>query len=122
MIPSRGRLIKSNESRLYDRSINFYILKRQSQVFEERRLIETWIKEGSLVQIELNFNWQKEKLFSKKNEPKRLDLDGRIKEAIDAVSDILNFDDKFLFKITANKNAWGETFDAFSATLTKLQV
>ena len=49
--------------------------------------------------------------------PKKIDLDGRIKSAIDAVSLIIDQDDKYIIKIEAHKLIWSKIYSEFSAEI-----
>lgn len=117
LLPHNGRLIKSPESRVFDQKIRHYFIKLRSSAFAYRNLVNAWIHEGKHIKLILHFFWPKEKLISKKGEPKRLDLDGRLKATIDAVAEILDFDDKFVIEIQAKKLYWKNAYEECHATI-----
>lgn len=117
LLPHNGRLIKSPECRQFDQKMKHYFIKLRSAVFPMRNLVKEWLREDYCIKLELNFYWPKEKLISKKNEPKRLDLDGRLKSTIDAVAEILDFDDKFVIEIQARKIHWDKSYEECHATI-----
>ena len=61
------------------------------------------VKGGFLLQAHYLFCFPRERLFTKKNEVKRLDSTNRLKSAEDAVSKILNIDDKYFIKNTTER-------------------
>lgn len=103
LMPSRGRLIKSPEIRHYDQAVKHYFIRLKSNAFVYRSIIAHWLANNYAIKVDLNFYWPKSKLISKKNEPKRIDLDGRLKSTIDAISEICGFDDKHVVEIVAKK-------------------
>lgn len=103
LMPSKGRLIKTPEFRAYDQKIELWILRNRFKVEEMRRDIERWIKEGYCLDIEMDFIFPLEKIITKKNEPKRIDVDSRLKVVQDTVAKIIGIDDKWIMQITAKK-------------------
>ena len=118
LIPSRGRLIKSPESRHYDKSVDVWMIRQRSGLFEIRRKAKEWIDVGFMLQIELFFYWPKEKLISKNGMPKKTDLDNRIKPMIDAISDIIDLDDKYIISLSAHKMIWDKSYQEAKAIIT----
>lgn len=99
----RGRLIKTYESRMFEKNISIYMTRLGSGLFEYRRIVKEWIDVGYCLKVEFSFNWPKEKLITNLGFPKKLDVSNRIKESEDAISDILAIDDKYFFEVTAKK-------------------
>lgn len=120
LMPSNGRLIKSPEIRNFDQRMQMYILKMRSKVFDTRKLAKEWIDIGYCLKVDLNFYWPKEKLISKQHLPKRLDLDGRIKSTLDAISDVIGIDDKFVIEINARKLYWEQPFETIDAKISPI--
>lgn len=82
-----------------------------------RRQVKEWIDVGYCLHMSLDFFWQKEKLISKNGIPKKNDLDGRIKSTIDAISEIIDVDDKFIIEIHAKKLFWTHGYDEVNAII-----
>lgn len=103
LMPSRGRLIKSPEFRDFDRRIEIWILRNMKRVHIIRENVAKWIADRNFIELEIDFCFPREKLISKKGDPKRIDCDGRIKTTIDYISNIIAQDDKWVTKIIAKK-------------------
>lgn len=103
LLPSNGRLIKSSEFRAYDHKIDLWILRNRFKVDDMRKEIEIWIKESYCLNVEMDFIFPYEKIVTKKNEPKRIDVDSRLKVVQDIVSKIIGIDDKWIMQVTAKK-------------------
>ena len=87
-IPVRGRLIKSNEARIYDQKCLIYSMSKSNLIKEIK------INETDFLYIETHFVFLKNRLFTKKNELKKLDCTNRIKSCHDNLCKMLNIDDK----------------------------
>lgn len=103
LMPAHGRLIKSPEIRAYDQKVELWGLRNRHKLLDYEKHIGAWLKEGFLLEIELDFCFPKEKLVTKQNDPKRLDVDSRIKSSLDSISKLLRIDDKWFIKMTAKK-------------------
>lgn len=117
LMPSKGRLIKSPDARDFDKAIQVWMLRQKSALFDYRRKARDMIVDLKLFSIKLDFYWPKESLVSKNGVPKKIDLDGRIKSAIDAVSIIIDQDDKYVIKIEAHKLIWNKIYSEFNAEI-----
>lgn len=117
LTPMNGRLIKSKDCREYNKSIQIWMLRQKSNLFEWRRIAKNWIDVGYLLKVSMTFTFPKEKVLSKNNLPLRLDLDGRIKEQIDSMSDIIGIDDKFVIEINAYKKYWLKSWGEVQVTV-----
>ncbi|MBY0413715.1 MAG: RusA family crossover junction endodeoxyribonuclease [Bdellovibrionales bacterium] len=95
LTPIKGRLFKSQIVREFDHKVQVWILKKGYKIHVAREKAKGWIEKGYLLKIELVFFWPKENLISKDGTPKRIDSSNRLKEAEDAVSEILEVDDKY---------------------------
>lgn len=103
VMPSRGRLIKTNAARHFDTMIAQYRMANFRAIEEISNKVTKLIKDGFLLQAHYLFCFPKDRLFTKKNEIKRLDSTNRLKSAEDAVSKILNIDDKYFIKNTTER-------------------
>lgn len=104
LAPVNGRLIKSVDARVFDKHIDYYIMRHWKDISNYRHLVQDWIKQNQVLKLEINFVWHKNKVICKDGKIKKMDLDGRIKSAIDGLSDVLQFDDKLLIEIHAFKS------------------
>lgn len=103
LMPSRGRLIKSPEFRIFDQKIELWRLRNRYFLDDSKAEVERWLKAGNCLEVELDFCFPRSKLVSKKNEPKKIDVDGRIKSTLDAIFHLIGCDDKWAMMITAKK-------------------
>ena len=117
MVPVNGRLIKSSDCRIYDKAIQIWMLREKSRLFETRKTIREWVDHGFLLKIHADFYWPKEKLICKSGHPKKNDLDNRLKTLLDAVSDIIDLDDKYLIAIEAHKLHWPKNYEEVQVIL-----
>lgn len=118
LMPCNGRLIKSPEARHFDKTIDMYMIRLRSNLFEIRKLAKSWVDHGYCLKLELDFYWPKEKLISKQGHPKKNDLDNRIKCQVDAISTILDCDDKYVIEFIAHKKYWSKSYEICNATIT----
>lgn len=117
LIPVNGRLIKSNDCRAFDKSVQVWMIRQKSKLFEDRRKAKEWIGTGFMIKVDFVFYWPKIKLMSKDGLPKKLDDSNRLKDAEDAVSEIIGIDDKWFVDKTLKKVPWNKEYEAFSATV-----
>lgn len=106
-----ARLIKTNDARSFDSQIETWMLKASDDIHTMRTVCKSWVKAGFTLRVDLTFHFAENKLYTKgtKKKPKdvkRMDVNNRIKSVIDAVSKILEIDDKYFFahfieKVTA---------------------
>lgn len=118
LIPAGGRLIKSQTCRNFDKAVQVWMLRQRSKLFDDRRKAKEWIDTGFMIKVDFCFYWPKSKLISKDGMPKRLDDSNRLKDAEDAVSDIIGIDDKWFIDKTLKKIPWNKEYEAFTATIT----
>lgn len=96
LMPVRGRLIKTNAARVFDKQIAFYRLS-QFRKLETLKLQMSALlqKEKCLFSVHYYFCFPKDRLISKKNEIKMLDSTNRLKSTEDALSKLIEIDDKY---------------------------
>jgi len=119
LIPSRGRLIKSNEARLYDREIQIWSLRNKNKLVSYKIELRELIQKGFMLKVSVILNWEKSKLLTKKGEPKKNDLDNRLKSCLDAVSKLVEIDDKYIIEISAIKKFWDKNYSSVDVTIEK---
>ncbi len=85
----RGRLIKSNEARKFDASVEIYKLR-------EFKILNEWkstVKETDVFNIDCYFVFTKDRVYTKKNTIKKKDTTNYIKQTNDGLSKMLGIDD-----------------------------
>lgn len=95
---------------------NRIIHARSQDLLDFKKDFEKWAKansggirmaramlEGSAVEVEAFIGFHRERLFTKKDTFKRLDVSNRIKALHDCLSDVLGIDDSAFFAISAEK-------------------
>jgi len=117
LIVANGRLIKSSECRAFDKAVQIWMIRQKSKLFEDRRKAKEWIDTCFMLKVDFCFYWPKTKLISKDGMPKKLDDSNRLKDAEDAVSEIIGIDDKWFIDKTLKKIPWNKEYEAFSATV-----
>lgn len=65
--------------------------------------VHEWVAKGGLLEARAFFFFKKERLFTLKNKPKKLDVSNRIKAIHDSLCKLLEIDDSLFFKVTAEK-------------------
>jgi Holliday junction resolvase RusA-like endonuclease len=104
LMVSKGRMIKTNEARKYDRAFDVYLLMRQKAIAATKDLIRQWQKDGfNALRVDIEFFFPKEKLFSKNNMIKKLDTTNRVKSVLDKISLALEIDDSLFIETFATK-------------------
>lgn len=91
------RIIKSNEARLFDSQVEEYIYKNKQSLSKKAELIQKWISEGYYLEVNIDFYFKKDRVFTKKGTPKKIDHNNFIKKTLDAACKALNFDDSLIF-------------------------
>lgn len=108
------RRISSSALKKYKHGIVMWAVLNRPSIIELRAELES-ILVGKKVYLKFHFRFPGKKLKLKQgSQPKKLDVSNRIKPAEDSVTELLGFDDRWVFKIQAEKvEAKGdsETFD-----------
>jgi len=68
-----------------------------------KQAIHQWLKEGYPLEIRCLFFFRRDRIFTKKNTVKRLDVSNRIKALHDCLCKLLEIDDSLFFRVTAEK-------------------
>ncbi len=90
--PIRGRFVKGESGRIYDKKIqayklrNFRILQQAHDMFK-----------GHVLCVDKYFVFYNKRLFCKDGSIKKIDVENFLKSSIDGLSELLNIDDK-MFK------------------------
>lgn len=72
--------------------------------------IQSWIKSDHLLEVKAFYFFHFKTLFTKDNRVKKFDVSNRIKSCHDTIAQFLDVDDKFFFKISAEKSLCGNNF------------
>ncbi len=97
------RMIKTLKARAFDDDLRLWMLKNKSEIFEIREKAKAMISDDSktFLRVDCYFAFQNDRLFSKtkkaKDFVKRLDANNRLKSSLDALSHILNIDDRYFW-------------------------
>lgn len=101
LIIAHGRLIKSNQARSFDKEISRWIVNNKNEVLSAKTFAERLIASGVYLRVDVEFFFPVNYIFSKtkraKSVVKRIDVNNRLKSILDAVSIILDIDDRFFF-------------------------
>ena len=100
---SKGRFIKSKEARAFDAAVYVWALANKKKIDAARVIVGRWVTEGYLLTLDIDFFFQRSRLFSKKGSVKMIDLNNRLKPIVDAVSKLVEVDDRFFFQHTIRK-------------------
>ena len=100
---SKGRFIKSKEARAFDDAVYVWSLANRKKVESARATVGRWVTEGYLLTLDVDFFFHRSRLFSKKGSVKMIDLNNRLKPLVDAVSRLVEVDDRFFFQHTIRK-------------------
>lgn len=96
-------LYKSAEALAFKEKIMAWHLKHQPHVKHMKELLCAMMAQTETLEIQIHLFLDSKRIFTKKGKPKRLDTDNRAKALIDAVSEILELDDKHFFKVSIEK-------------------
>lgn len=102
-MPSKGRLIKTQAARNFDQMIWRYKLTNFHNIELVKSKLGEIIDAGNFLAAHFVFCFPESRLFTKKNELKKIDSTNRLKSAEDAVSKILEIDDKYFVQTTAER-------------------
>lgn len=92
-----AKMVKSNELRGYQQTMQQWAQVNSMGLHKNRRLITDWINKGFMIRLDSYVCFNKEKIWTLKNMPKKNDLKNRLKALHDCVSDIMGIDDKLFF-------------------------
>jgi len=118
-----GRLIKSSESRIYDKQCQMWGLKNWKVLEAIKKAVES-TKLPYAVELDCTFVFLHARLVGKKNQLKKLDAMNRMKNSIDNFCKVAQFDDSLIVggafkKITCDNSRDEQVI--FNLRLTQLQ-
>lgn len=85
------RFIKTDKARLFDSQMNDYAL-HFNKIIQNAKAI---INPKDILKVDCYFIFHKDRILSKKLELKRIDSDNRVKSTRDAISKLLEHDDRY---------------------------
>lgn len=97
------RMIKTLKARAFDDDLRLWMLKNKDQIFQIRQHAKAMVSDETktYLRVDCYFAFQNDRLFSKtkraKDFVKRLDANNRLKSSLDALSHILNIDDRYFW-------------------------
>lgn len=95
--------VASAHLKAFQREMNQYPQTCRDLFLCNQQAIHGWIKEGKALEIRCFFFFKRERLFTKKSVPKKLDVSNRIKALHDCLCRILEIDDSLFFRVIAEK-------------------
>jgi Holliday junction resolvase RusA-like endonuclease len=95
--------VASRELKAFQKAMAFYAQLHQADLKYKKGQIHEWIKDGRLLRIESIFYFRKDRLFTKKDAIKKLDVSNRLKALHDCLCDQIDIDDSLFFEIEAAK-------------------
>jgi len=116
-ITRRGRTyrVASEELRTFKELMSMY-----PNIFPDFKvkfhIVQDWAARKRPLEIRCTFYFKRERLFTKDNRFKRLDVSNRLKASHDSLSEILEIDDSYFFKVVAIK-AVTQGEESFSAEI-----
>lgn len=122
LMPSwaQKRFIKTKEAREFDSQFEAWMWSNKSDLKYTAASVRALAAQGCILALDLNYYFPEEQLFTKKDTIKQLDLNNRMKSAIDAVSKAIGVDDSIFFSHHAQKLVSQDKQSHFSASIYKL--
>lgn len=117
---AQRRFIKTKEAREFDSQFEAWMWENKSELKYASASVRDLASKGNILALDLNFYFPEDQLFTKKDTIKQLDLNNRMKSAIDAVSKAIGVDDSIFFSHLAQKMVSQDKLSHFSASIYKL--
>jgi Holliday junction resolvase RusA-like endonuclease len=96
-VPGRRGRVKSREMRMWERDFATWALENAQAFARARAILKTRMKPGYVLQFDATFNFTRERIFTKKGLPKRLDTSNYLKALHDAMAEAIGIDDSWFF-------------------------
>ena len=81
----------------------YWAMKYRPLINSAQVLLKDWLEAGKVLRIEMTVTFEWEKIFTKKDAPKKIDGSNRMKAFHDCLSDVLGIDDSYFFEIALTK-------------------
>lgn len=98
-----ARLIPSSELTAYKKQCDAWAKENFLICGKARQVCNDWRIKGYVIRLDLFFFFHGTRIYTQNMEIRRFDITNRIKATEDAVSEILQIDDKEFFKVTGEK-------------------
>lgn len=95
--------IPSKALKEYKQAMSSYPLLHSNSCLIARALMRRWLDNRLPLEFHSVFYFSHQKLFTKDNQVKRLDVSNRIKALHDCMGEMLQVDDSMIFRLTAEK-------------------
>lgn len=95
--------VPSEQLRKFKDAMKQYPLRYATLYQESRKKAQEWKEKNSPLELRCVFYFHRNRLFTKDNRFKRLDVSNRLKASHDCLSEMLGIDDSSFFRIYAEK-------------------
>lgn len=95
--------IPSDELKKFKTSILQYKYTQPQEYLTNLKLVQSWVNAGKALEVRCLFFFKRIRLLTKDNRPKKIDVSNRIKALHDSVSELMQIDDCYFFRISAEK-------------------
>jgi len=95
--------VPSQELKDYQKQMELYPFGQGADFLVQKNFVQHWVNEGYLLEVKALFCFKRKRIFTLKNEPKKMDVSNRIKALHDCLGKILGIDDCLFFRIHAEK-------------------
>lgn len=95
--------VPSDELKAFKALMDQYAIKEGMSFTFNTNLVRQWISEPCGLIIKSNFFFHEKRMMTKQHLPKRLDCSNRIKALHDNLCRVIGIDDKWFFKVEAEK-------------------
>lgn len=104
-VPGVGR-VKTTEYKSYEREVCRWATINMHQLELLREFVRKVNSKDHCLGIVLQakFFFERKSILNKENRPKKMDLDNRLKAALDCLFAVLHIDDKYVWDLRASKN------------------
>lgn len=103
------RRVKSKEAAIYQRAFQSWSIVNSAKIKEVKAIVNAW---NTGLECTMYFIFPREKLLTKKNQLKKLDVTNRIKQIHDLLADALDIDDSWHIR-TVEEKVLGASSTAF---------
>ena len=97
--------VKTNEYKIFESKIKQWAWQNPDQFTLARTFIKQVQSRGDLIRLDLTFFFERSRIITKDQRPKRLDTSNRLKAMHDALANMLGFDDCLIWSGAFDKIA-----------------
>jgi Endodeoxyribonuclease RusA len=81
----------------YHKLVDLFCKKNESKIQEIKLKCQAWIAEGKMLRVDTYHVFDSDRIWTKDGKPKKIDANNRVKACLDAVSTMIDIDDKYFF-------------------------